>query len=130
MFVCFNNFFFGQKKIPQKGHSINNSRTTLGSTLASFVTDIFHECCPFLHSPVPLNTICCPYHLSNGPELLDVFDCLLPVPGITQACKSFKVFLHGHCLVLRSHPQRLLPVKVAILCSELRNNSQRLKFER
>ena len=23
-------------------------------TLTSFVTDIFNDCCPFLHSPVPL----------------------------------------------------------------------------
>ena len=40
MFVCFNDFFYGQKKVPREGHSIDDSRTTFGSTLASFVTDI------------------------------------------------------------------------------------------
>ena len=54
MFVCFNDFFYGQKKIPQEGHSIDDSRTTFGSTLASFVTEIFHECCPFRNTPLPL----------------------------------------------------------------------------
>ena len=43
MFVCFDNFFYGQKKIPREGHSINDSKTTFGSALASFVTEIFHE---------------------------------------------------------------------------------------
>ena len=47
-------FFYWQKKIPQEGHSIDDSRTTFGSTLASFVTEIFHECCPFGNTPLPL----------------------------------------------------------------------------
>ena len=40
--------------IPQKGHSSDYSQTTFGSTLASFVTEIFHECCPFRNTPLPL----------------------------------------------------------------------------
>ena len=55
MFVCFNDFFYGQKNIHQEGHSIDISRTTFVSTLASFVTEIFHECCPFRNTPLPLD---------------------------------------------------------------------------
>ena len=58
MFVCFDNFFYGQKKIPQEGHSIDDSRTTFGSILACLVTEIFHECCPFRNTPLPLG-LCC-----------------------------------------------------------------------
>ena len=54
MFVCFDDFFYGQKKIPREGHSVNDSKTTFVSTLASFVTEIFHECCPFRNTPLPL----------------------------------------------------------------------------
>jgi len=43
-----------QKNIPQKGHSADYSKTTFGSALASFVTDIFHRCCPFRNTPLPL----------------------------------------------------------------------------
>ena len=55
MFVCFDDFFYGQKKILREGHSVDNSKTTFGSALASFVTEIFHECCPFRNTPLPLN---------------------------------------------------------------------------
>ena len=41
-------FFYGRKKIPWEEHSIDNSRTIFGTTIASFVTEIFHECCPCL----------------------------------------------------------------------------------
>ena len=44
----------GKKKIPREGHSIDDSRTTFGFTLASFVTEIFHDCCPFGNTPLPL----------------------------------------------------------------------------
>ena len=53
MFVCFNKKKYEQTKIPQEGHYIDNSRTTFRSTLASFVSEIFHECCPFGNTPLP-----------------------------------------------------------------------------
>ena len=53
MLVCFNDFFTGKKRFPEKRHSINDSRTTFGSILASFATEIFHECCPFHNTPLP-----------------------------------------------------------------------------
>ena len=55
MFVYLNDFFFfRQENIPQKGHSADYSKTTFGSTLASFVTEIFIELCPFGGTPLPL----------------------------------------------------------------------------
>ena len=47
-------FFYGQIKIPLEGHSANDFKTTFGSTLVSFVTEKFHECCPFRNTPLPL----------------------------------------------------------------------------
>ena len=47
-------FFYGQIKIPREGHSVEDSKTTFGSALASFVTEIFHEFCPFCNTPLPL----------------------------------------------------------------------------
>ena len=40
-------FFMDKKGIP-------STIPKLPSTLASFITEIFHECCPFFHSPFPL----------------------------------------------------------------------------
>ena len=57
MFVCFDDFFYGQIKITREGHSVNDSKTTFGSALASFLTEIFHECCPFRNTPLPLRRV-------------------------------------------------------------------------
>ena len=55
MFVCLKKETKKRtKKVSQEGHSIDDFRTTFGSTLASFVTEIFHECCPFGNTPLPL----------------------------------------------------------------------------
>ena len=50
MFVCFDDFFMDEKKM----HSVDDSKTTFGSDIASFVSEIFHECCPFRNTPLPL----------------------------------------------------------------------------
>ena len=45
------------QNIPQEGHSNDDFRTSFGSTQASFVKEIFHECCPFGNTPLPLNKL-------------------------------------------------------------------------
>ena len=57
MFVFFNYFYYGQTNIPREGHFIDDSKTTFGSTLASFIDEIFLECCPFGNTPFPLTEI-------------------------------------------------------------------------
>ena len=54
--------------IPRKRHSADESRTTFDSILASFVTEIFHKCCPFGNTPLPLLS-----HLQRN--IRPLFDC-------------------------------------------------------
>ena len=52
-------FFHNLKRVPWDWRTSKESGSTLGATLTTLNTEIYRECCPSLHSLVPLHSLFC-----------------------------------------------------------------------